>query len=316
MALTAGLFSNSLDTTFADARRDLEGAVVRDTAGKMRAGIFYNRDTSILTARADMRLNIGDFRAVLDCDGAVFIGNAGTMQSPVFGAAPSANRRIDTLILVQPINPDGATGKPFFEVVQGVASPTPVAPSIPANRDDALVFADVEIPASATSMQSSGVIITPRFAYTAMAGGTVYVRNPVEMAAWTPADGARVFNLSDKTEYVRNAGVWEGPNQAWVDLGKPSGQGSVEYSRDGRLIIVQFQVTRTMPASASTTISSTPIPLEDRPQDGQAPRGIAVGGGYAMFASVNADDGLVTVGNWTGAARPNASGTVTYFRRG
>ena len=66
------------------------------------------------------------------------------------------------------------------------------------------------IPAGATTTLSAGVVITQVYPYTALAGGTVVVRNSVELAAWTPTDGAVAYCIADGADYARNAGVWVG----------------------------------------------------------------------------------------------------------
>ena len=106
---------------------------------------------------------------------------------------------------------------PLFGIVQGTASATPTVPDLPANRADAIKLATVEIPAGATSLNSAGVVSTDVFPYTAMAGGTVVVRNSVELSAWTPASGARAFNLADNREYARKNGAWSDGRAKLID---------------------------------------------------------------------------------------------------
>lgn len=208
MALEAGFPSGDGVTTHAAARRDLEGMVVRNAAGKMRAGVFYAHAGDLFTRRPDMRLDIPEFRAVQDKQGACFIAGVGATTTPAFDAAPAANKRIDLLYLTQELAALDGTTETIFGIVKGTASPTPTVPALPAAVSDAIPWATVEIPAGATSMQSGGVIITPVYPYTAMAGGTVVVRNTVELAAWTPADSAKAFNLADTGDYVRVSGEW------------------------------------------------------------------------------------------------------------
>lgn len=200
--------------TFEDVRRSLEGAVVRDAAGKMRPGVIFNQPGALVTGRNDMRVTIGDFRAVQDRGGAIFFGNQGqtvfppTDEAP-WPAAPAANRRID-LLWASSLSTrlgDSESGM-TWGIIEGTPSATPVAPELPAALSGALEFATVEIPAGATSLTSPGVIITPKYQYTAMAGGTVTMRNTVELAAWTPADGARAHVLANNGDYVREDGSW------------------------------------------------------------------------------------------------------------
>jgi hypothetical protein len=89
------LFAHSAAATFVDARRDLEGFVVRNAAGVMRAGVFPDHLNPLVTGRSDMKVNIADFRAVQNRGGAVPLANVGTDTSVTLPAAPGANKRID-----------------------------------------------------------------------------------------------------------------------------------------------------------------------------------------------------------------------------
>lgn len=209
MPLVNPLFGHSGKPTFADSRRDLEGTVVRSAAGVMRAGVFPDHLNPLVTGQSAMRVAIADFRAVQNRGGAVFIANVGADMSVTIAAAPSANRRIDLVYVTMRSSTLGDTADtPTFGVVQGVASATPVAPSLPANLSTAIPLATVEVPAGATTTLSAGVIITQVYPYTAMAGGTVPVRNLVELNAWAPADGSEAFNIADGGTYKRSGGAW------------------------------------------------------------------------------------------------------------
>ena len=214
MPLSQSFPGHNALATFADVRRDLEGAVVRNAAGKMRAGVFYAHGNKVVNATATMRAAIGDFRFVQDRSGAIFGANVGTTEGPQHAPAPTSNRRIDLIYVTQESTTLGDTASlPMFGIVQGAASATPTVPALPANRADAIPLATVEIPAGATALNSTGVVITDVFPYTAMAGGTVVVRNSVELSAWTPASGSRAFNLADNREYVRSGAAWNGDGQ-------------------------------------------------------------------------------------------------------
>lgn len=196
-------------TTFADLRRDLEGLMVRNSAGVMRAGVFPDHMNPIVTGRSDMKVNIGDFRAVQNRGGAVLLANVGTDTSVTLPAAPGANKRIDLIYVTMRSAALGdAASTPLFGFVQGTASATPVAPPLPANLSTAIPLATVEIPAGATTTLSAGVVITQVYPYTALAGGVVVVRNTVELAAWTPTDGAKAFCILDGGTYSRKGTSW------------------------------------------------------------------------------------------------------------
>ena len=221
MPLVNPLFGHSGKPTFADSRRDLEGTVVRSAAGVMRAGVFPDHLNPLVTGQSAMRVAIADFRAVQNRGGAVFLANVGADTSVTIAAAPSANRRIDLVYVTMRSSTLGdgpGNDTPTFGVVQGVASATPVAPSLPANLSTAIPLATVEIPAGATTTLSAGVIITQVYPYTAMAGGTVPVRNLVELNAWTPTDGGKAFNIADGGTYTRVNGAWSPGAQSFVQL--------------------------------------------------------------------------------------------------
>ncbi len=196
--------------TFADSRRALEGLVARSATGVMRAGIFPDHLNPIVTGQTSMRVAIGDFRAVQNRGGAVFLANVGTDTSVILDAAPAANRRIDLIYVTMRSTTLGDTANTAtFGVVKGTAAATPTVPSLPANAATAIPLATVEIPAGATTTLSAGVIITQVYPYTSEAGGTVPVRNTVELAAWTPAEGSRAFCIADAADYVRIGGGWQ-----------------------------------------------------------------------------------------------------------
>ncbi|WP_300733715.1 hypothetical protein [Pseudomonas sp.] len=156
-----------------------------------------------------MTLDVLDFRAVLDKRGACFVANEGVTRSPQFAAPPTTNRRIDLLYLTQEISTiDGGTTQPVLRIRAGDPSPTPIRPTLPADDADALPLYAVEIPAGTTSMNSAGVILTPLFPYTAMAGGVVWVRNLVELAAWAGIEGSHAHVLSEKSTRTRLNGTW------------------------------------------------------------------------------------------------------------
>lgn len=210
MALQNGFPGHTALASFANLRRDLEGSVVRSAAGVMRAGLFPGSSTLLVTGRADMKVDVADFRAVQNRGGAIFLANDGVAQVTL-DAAPASNKRIDLVYVFQQSTTLGdAADVPVFGVVKGTASATPSVPALPAGVSTAIPLATVEIPAGATTTSSAGVVISQVFPWTAMAGGTVHVRNSVELAAWVPADGARAVNVADGRPYERVAGAWVG----------------------------------------------------------------------------------------------------------
>lgn len=259
MPLNQSFPGHSALATFADIRRDLEGSVVRNAAGKMRAGVFPAHFNALVTGRSDMKVAIADFRAVIDRGGAIFMANVGADTSVTLDAAPAANRRIDLIYVTQQSTTLGDTASlPIFGFVKGTASATPVAPSLPANLSTALPLATVEIPAGATTTLSAGVVITQLYPYTAMAGGTVAVRSTVELNAWTPADGSKAYNFVSKVEYLRTAGAWQfGPGRLTgnaVPIKGAADPGDLLITQGGHVVVT------TDVGGAATITFPTPFP--------------------------------------------------------
>lgn len=255
MPLTGPFPGHTELTTFADLRRDLEGLIVRDSAGQVRAGIFPAHLNPLVTGRSDMKVNIADFRGVQSRGGAVLLANVGTDTSVQLPAAPPANKRIDLVYVTMRSTTLGdAASTPVFGFVQGTASPTPTVPSLPPNLVDALPLATVEIPAGATTTLSAGVIISQIYRYTALAGGTVVVRNTVELAAWTPADGAKAYCVSDTGEYVRSGGAWKPAGGGLLAAGTITAQ--TQLYINGLTGYDRYEVTLILPtASAANDIN-------------------------------------------------------------
>lgn len=241
--------------TFADLRRDLEGLIVRDVSGVMRAGVFPDHVQPLVTGRADMRVTVADFRAVQTRHGAVLLANVGADTSVQLQAAPSANRRIDLVYVTMRSAVLGdADSSPTFGVVTGVPSPSPSVPVLPPALAAALPLATVEVPAGATATQSAGVVITQVYPFTAAAGGVVVVRNAVELAAWTPADGGRAYNLADSTEYVRVAGGWRPAGSGLIASGDITAQSTIDLT--GLAGYDRYEITLHLPsASAASDLS-------------------------------------------------------------
>lgn len=221
MALRNGFPAVSGAANFLDIRRDIAALVARDATGKIRAGVFPRHYNSLLTARADMKVDVAAFEAVLDRDGAVFLAHEGSTTVSI-DAAPPANSRIDVIWVKQfetraPFA--DATNGPQFGVLKGTAAASPVKPTaLPAG---ALEVGTVQVPAGAVTTQSAGVILTTTVPYTATSGGTVPVRNSTELAGWVPVDGASAAMVSNGGTYLRINGAWAaaGPVSATFNSG-------------------------------------------------------------------------------------------------
>ncbi|TFC92036.1 MULTISPECIES: hypothetical protein [Cryobacterium] len=195
-----------------DLRKGLAGLIVRDTAGNARPGIFPRHTNALVTARADMMLDIAAFEgAAVRGGGPLFIANAGIDQSPVLANAPAANSRIDVLYFKQ--NENGYNGfadgtiTPIFGIVTGAASGIPAKPSI-AGIAGAVELATITVPSTATATNSGGVVITQSYQFTSTSGGLLWFRTSTERDAFAAPIGLHCFVLSDGVEHSRGALAW------------------------------------------------------------------------------------------------------------
>ena len=163
-----------------DLRKGLAGLIVRDTVGNPRAGVFPRHTNALVTARSDMALDVAAFEGVsVRGGGPLFMANDGVARSPALAAAPASNSRIDVLYFKQneSVTPYAdANNLPIFGVVTGAAAASPTKPSI-AGIAGATELATITIPSTATATNSSGVVITNTFQYTAATGGILLVRS-------------------------------------------------------------------------------------------------------------------------------------------
>lgn len=204
-------FPTSLSTGLPvlDTRLLTAGLIARNSAGVVRAGVLPNGVGNLVSGTTSMAYVVADMAIVTSriAGGAEIWRNDGSVTVAT-AVAPSANARIDVVYARARFTANGdLSDVPEIGVVQGAVAPVAslVKPSIPAG---AVELATAQIPSTAVSTQSSGVVITQTAPYTAMAGGTVITRNSTEMSAWAPADGATVFNMADSMTYQRVSGAW------------------------------------------------------------------------------------------------------------
>lgn len=191
----------------AAARANLAALVARDASGVVRAGVVPRHTNPLVTARASLGVDVAAFEAILNRAGALFISNDGTV-TVALPAAPSSNSRIDVVHVKQDesvVPYSDADNTALLGVVSGTAAASPTAPTVPAG---ALALAQVLVPSTATTTQSSGVVITPVHPYTGTAGGPVLVRNAAELAAWAPAPGNLAYQIDAAMALVRVGTEW------------------------------------------------------------------------------------------------------------
>lgn len=183
------------------------------------AGILDRSQDNLVVGNGNsMNVTIYPFNAVLNRYGALLLQNDGKVWL-LLDAAPSANSRIDVIYVKQyetrsPMSDD--VDKPKFGVVKGVASATPVAPSVPAG---ALELAQVLLPAGVSNTAAPGVVITQTYRGAALKGDMLMVQNFAQRDALTMvADGTLVHNVADGCDYVRKNGKWCGWNMPRTDI--------------------------------------------------------------------------------------------------
>jgi len=254
-----------------DNRADLAGLVLRTIAGVPRAGILPRHTTVLATARASMGIDVASFEAVLVRNGLPsFIQNDGTVTVPI-GSPPVANARYDVVYAKQnemasPFS--DANNNPILDFVSGPASASPSESGalalVPAGG---LPIATVYIPSTATTTQSAGVVVKQVFPYTALTGGTLWVRLTAELTALTGfALATLAWSLEsgltyrwDGSAWVRVASTldsgWITPtlSGAWVD------QGGSFLARGARRIGTRVQLCGSVKNGALGVIMNLPV---------------------------------------------------------
>lgn len=188
-----------------DTRRVTAGLVARNADGTPRAGVFPAGTAPLVTGRASMGYDVAPFLAATSRinTGVELIANdAVTVVTTT--AAPASNSRIDVIwVRSQFAQHTDANNDVVFGVTQGAPAAIPGKPVIPAG---ALELATATILSTTTT--TATVVITQTHPFTAAAGGTVWVRNAAEMAAWAAPNGAKVLRLDTGFEWSRVDGAW------------------------------------------------------------------------------------------------------------
>ncbi|TCK63607.1 hypothetical protein [Curtobacterium sp. PhB136] len=212
MTLSKGFTQNSaanpLDARLMDAAR-----FVRSADGSVRTGVLWTSSATGNVVGSTSSMNVAivtaDFllsRAA--SDGAIIITNTGSVNLQL-DAAPSSNSRIDVVWVKQ--NDGGAGGQgdadsvPTLGKTTGIASASPVKPSIPAG---ALELAAVLVPAGVTATNASGVTITNSFRYAALSGSPIRYRSESDMRADTTVATGNTAYVADGSYFYRRAAAW------------------------------------------------------------------------------------------------------------
>lgn len=216
MALTDSLpTQDSGGLTIVDERLILAGDIVSTTGGAPRTGVLPSHTNALVTGLASMAVSVASFNGVFSRTGAGVEKAANNGATTVtIDTAPGSNSRLDVVWARAQFAASGdANSLVVFGKTTGTAAASPAKPAIPAG---AMELATVLVPSTATTMQSSGVVITQTHQYTAMEGGTVLLRNQVEADAWTPHDGSKAYRLDLSAEFTRVGGQWIPTNKMGV----------------------------------------------------------------------------------------------------
>ena len=196
-----------------DGRKDIAGLITKDVNGVVRSGVFLRHLNPLVTARADMKVDVAAFEAcAVQFGGPILLANDGTLQVAL-ATAPVANSRIDVVYVKQ--NESAAPGTDadtsrVLAAVTGTAAASPTKPALPAG---ALELATVLVPAGVVATNASGVTISPTFQYSAPAGVPVPFRSLSDLQLWTtPAYWQQAFVFND----AANNGTYTFLNGSWV----------------------------------------------------------------------------------------------------
>lgn len=200
-----------------DMKLGQAGQVAKASATTIRAGLFWPGTGTIVSGTANMSYDVIAFTGVTQRSasaGAVFGGNDGTLNV-VTTAAPGSNSRYDVVYWWnREFSLDGTDSNPVIGVVQGTAAASPTVPSLAA-YPGAIELARILVPSGVTAT-NSGTTITQKAPFTAMAGGTVVVRNSTERDAGTWLEGQKVYDIATDIEWTYDGSAWDAPAGSFV----------------------------------------------------------------------------------------------------
>lgn len=239
--------------TTTDARKNLAGLLETNASGAVRSGIFPSNTNAIVTARADMNLDIAIFQgATVQFGGPILIANDGVAQLPSVLVSPGSGTNYYVIYAKQNESTAPGTDASNTKVFGAQLSTASFAAARAAMPTGALELATVQMPTGKTATNNAGVTITQTFLYTAAEGGVVWVRNSTERDAWTPLDGAQVFQIDTGKLMIRSGG-------AWVRL-VPAGGGAVSSSTNASgEITITHGLGFTPTAVTATMAADSPV---------------------------------------------------------
>jgi len=215
-----GTYGNGVGTVTPLAMKMAQlGPIVKTTTvNVIRAGLFYNGSSTIVTGKANMSYDVAAFTAVCSrgaSAGATYMANDGTYNVATT-AAPGSNSRYDVVyVWPREYSLDGTDSNPVIGVVQGTAAASPTVPSLAA-YPGAIELARILVPAGVTAT-NSGTTITQTAPFTSVDGGKVPFRTTTEMNVWTTAlTNQRAVDLATGINYRWNGSAWKAWESDWI----------------------------------------------------------------------------------------------------
>ena len=218
-------------TSTTDARYDLSGLIESNTSGVARAGLFPTSLAAVVTARADLNVNIAAFQAVaVQYGGPILVANDGTAQLPSPLVSPASGTNYYVVFAKQNEQTSPGTDANDLSVFGAALSTTSFALARATLPTGAIELATVQVPSGVSATNAGGVTITQTAQYTTSEGGVLPVRNSTELAAWTPADGSLAWQIDAAALLARRGGQWTpaAPSFRYFNLARnamPDGSG-------------------------------------------------------------------------------------------
>ena len=209
----------------AELRGNLAALVATDIYGNVRPGLLPGDATSnIWTTKPSMSIDFATFNAILDRSGPVFIRNQGVANIGGF-TAPVANKKIIVVYMKQnDQTPPLADGSSVASLgfVETAASATP-------NVNDALALlpvgahplVSIEMPSTATTTQSSGVIVKRLHQWTNIGMSPFWVGTSADLTdAGKPRypTGQQAIAMDTGITWISIEGGWKRWSAPWTNF--------------------------------------------------------------------------------------------------
>lgn len=195
-----------------DARLAYAGLLAASTGGNgVRQGVFPGpASDAIVTGTAGMSFNVAAFNGAVNRSATVgpyLLANDGTVNVTTT-AAPGSGSRIDIIYAqAKDVEQGDADSDPVIGVVQGAASGSPVAPSLPTG---AVELARATIQAGATATNDTGTVSISHASsiYTVARGAAVPVKSSASASALTQYPGLVRRRLDTGLDEISDGSSW------------------------------------------------------------------------------------------------------------